>query len=287
MPNLNTLGFQQWKFKHFKIYRIGAWPPAGGSKGTKICEGIVEAPSSDLVFFSVGKEAFFFHKILILFSFGGSVWERKSSRIHHGFVLFVIRRQILIQTPTCSCLEPRQWRIAFRMKNRGAGAVCTCACVCMCVCSCACVRVCVHTCIYTHMRYLALWHTRHPFCSKSHSPCTQLSEFLLSLGSLSFSLHWVFPYARSGDKTPFLPSETWWFLWYSSLRLVLRTLLIRGALRIKHSVARASVGQSQSKIVYQKPQRVLQCEKKDYLNLIHYCPTYLVPAPHVHWAMLT
>lgn len=91
----------------------------------------------------------------------------------------------------------------------------------------------------------------------------------------------MFPYARSGAKTPFLSSETLWFLWYSSLRLVLRTLLIRGALQMKDSVAHASVGQSQSKIVYQKPQRVLQCEKKDYLNFIHYCSTYLVPTPHM------
>lgn len=91
----------------------------------------------------------------------------------------------------------------------------------------------------------------------------------------------MFPYARSGDKTPLLSSETLWSVWYNSLRLVLRTLLIRGALRIKDSVASASVGQSQSKITYQKPQRVLQCEKKDYLNLIHYCSTYLVPAPHM------
>lgn len=58
-------------------------------------------------------------------------------------------------------------------------------------------------------------------------------------------------------------------------------MLIGGALRVKDSVARASVGQSQSKIVYQKPQRVLQCEKKDYLNLIHYCSTYVVPTSHM------
>lgn len=155
-------------------------------------------------------------------------------------------------------------------------------CMCMHVCAlmCARVRVCVHMHLHTceMSGSLVYWP---PFCSKCHSPCTQLSEFLLSFRSLSFSLHWVFPYARSGDKTPFLSSETSWSLWYSSLRLVPRTLLIREALRVEDSVSHASVGQSQFKIVYQKPQRVLQCEKRDRLNLIHYCSTYLVPAPHM------
>lgn len=162
--------------------------------------------------------------------------------------------------------------------------VCMCMHVCVLVCMCTCVRAHMH--LHTCEMSGSLAYSP-PLCSKSHSPYTQLSEFLLSFRNISFVLHWVFPYARSSDKAPFLPSETLWFLWNSSLRLVLRTLLIRGALRIKDSVARASVGQSQSKIVYQKPQRVLQCEKKDYLNLIHYCSTFLVPAPHMRWAMLT
>lgn len=78
MPNLSTLGFQQWKFKHLKIYRIGAWPPAGGSKGTRICEGIVEAPSS--IWFGIflsGKRSIFLIKFLFYFPLGGAC-ERES-----------------------------------------------------------------------------------------------------------------------------------------------------------------------------------------------------------------
>lgn len=204
------------------------------------------------------------------------------SRIHHGFVVFVFRRQIL----KSRLLPVPAWSLDSEGLHSGwkTGLLEPYACVH--VYACVCARVCMYTCVRAHMHLYTCEVSgplaySPPFCSKCHSPYTQLSEFLLSFRSLSFSLHWMFPYARSGDKTPFLSFETLWSLWYSSLRLVLRTLLVRGSLRMKDSVARASVGQSQSKIVYQKPQRVLQCEKKDCLNLIHYCSTYLVPTPHM------
>lgn len=191
------------------------------------------------------------------------MWERKSSRIHHGFVVFVFRRQIL----KSRLLPVPAWSLDSEWLHSGwkTGLLEPYACVH--VYACVCAHVCMCTCVRAHM-YL---HTCEvsgslayspPFGSKCHSPYTQLSEFLLSFRRLSFSLHWVFPYARSGDKTPFLSSETFWCLWYSSLRLILRTMLIGGALRVKDSVARASVGQSQSKIVYQKPQESCSVKRK-------------------------
>lgn len=168
MPNLNTLGFQQWKFKHFKIYRIGAWPPAGGSKGTKICKGIVEAPSSDLVFFSVGKEAyFFFIKFLFYFPLGGAC--ERESLLGHIMDLYCLS----LEGKYLSRLLPvPAWSLDSEGLHSGwkTGVLEPYACVHVCVCSCACVRVCVHTCIYTHMRYLALWHTRHPFVLRAILP---------------------------------------------------------------------------------------------------------------------
>lgn len=109
------------------------------------------------------------------------MWERKSSRIHHGFVVFVFRRQIL----KSRLLPVPAWSLDSKWLHSGwkTGLLEPYACVH--VYACVCAHVCMCTCVRAHM-YL---HTCEvsgslayspPFGSKCHFPCTQLSEFLLS-----------------------------------------------------------------------------------------------------------